>query len=123
MTGGLRVLVFYREPADDPGAVQRAYHGVSAEMAGTAGLLANQLLRDVMDPTSYLVAADWVDLAAFQAWDVSTGHRRTTPLDPYQELDPSKRLSFGIFEVVASYPAVAPALSDATSISGEAHRN
>lgn len=98
-----RVLVFYRAPDDDPQAVERVYRQVSATMQGTEGLLGNQLLKDVTDPGSYVVASDWVDMAAFSAWDKSQGHRRTTPLDPYQDSDPSRRKLFGIYEVVARF--------------------
>lgn len=98
-----RVLVFYRAPDSDPAAVERTYHEVSDTMRGTEGLVGNQLLKDITDPGSYVVASDWVDMAAFSAWDKSTGHRRTTPLDPYQDSDPSRRKHFGIYEVVASY--------------------
>jgi heme-degrading monooxygenase HmoA len=98
-----RIIVFYRAPEEDPSVVERVYHEVSAEMKDTAGLLTNVLLRDVMEPSSYVVVSEWVDLVAFGAWDKSPGHRRTTPLDPYQDLDSSHRKSFGVYEVVASY--------------------
>jgi heme-degrading monooxygenase HmoA len=98
-----RVLIFYRAPAGDPDAIERVYHQVSAQMKGTAGLVSNELLRDVMDPSSYVVAAEWADLAAFQEWDKGPGHRRTTPLDPYQDLESTNRKSFGIFETVGRY--------------------
>jgi heme-degrading monooxygenase HmoA len=100
---GARVLVFYRAPANDPAVVERIYHQVSAEMRGTPGLVGNQLIKDVTDPGSYVVASDWADMSAFAAWDKSTGHRRTTPLDPYQDADPSRRKHFGIYQVVARY--------------------
>jgi heme oxygenase (mycobilin-producing) len=100
---GARVLVFYRAPEGDPDAVERTYHAVSGEMAGTAGLLGNQLMKDVTDPGGYVVASDWVDMAAFAAWDTSVGHRRTGPLDPYQDADPARRKLFGIYEVVGRH--------------------
>lgn len=100
---GARVLVFYRAPADDPYVVERIYHQVSEQMQGTTGMLGNQLMKDITDPGSYVVASDWVDMAAFSAWDKSVGHRRTTPLDPYQDADSSRRKHFGIYEVVARY--------------------
>ena len=100
---GARVLVFYRAPDDDPLVVERIYSEVSGLMAGTPGLLGNQLMKDVTDPGGYVVASDWVDMAAFGAWDVSRGHRKTSPLDPYQDADSSKRKLFGIYEVVARF--------------------
>lgn len=100
---GARVLVFYRAPSDDPYVVERIYHEVSTEMQDTQGMLGNQLMKDVTDPGSYVVASDWADMAAFGAWDKSVGHRRTSPLDPYQDSDPSRRKHFGIYEVVARY--------------------
>lgn len=99
----LRIAVFYRAPDDDPSAVERTYHEISEKMKGTEGLLNNELLHDVMDPSSWVVLSEWVDLAAFQSWDASGDHRTTSPLDPYQDLDPAQRKSFGLFDVVASY--------------------
>lgn len=100
---GARILVFYRAPEDDPDAVERTYHSVSGEMAGTPGMLGNQLMKDITDPGGYVVASDWVDMAAFAAWDKSMSHRRTSPLDPYQDADPTRRKLFGIYEVVGRY--------------------
>ena len=100
---GARVLVFYRAPAEDPTAVERVYQEVSNHLSGTVGLLGNQLMKDLTDPGSYVVASDWVDMAAFGVWDQSTGHRKTTPLDPYQDSDPQRRKHFGVYEVVARY--------------------
>jgi heme oxygenase (mycobilin-producing) len=100
---GARILVFYRAPADDPAAVERIYHEVSTTMKDTEGMLGNQLLKDLTDPGSYVVASDWKDMTAFSAWDKSTGHRRTGPLDPFQDADPSRRKHFGIYQVVAHY--------------------
>ena len=98
-----RIFVFYRAPENDPLAVERTYHEVSGTMRGTEGLLRNELIKDVTDPGGYVVASEWVDMAAFSAWDKSSGHRRTSPLDPYQDADPSRRKHFGIYQVVARY--------------------
>jgi heme-degrading monooxygenase HmoA len=100
---GARILVFYRAPADDPTAVERIYHEVSTIMQDTEGMLGNQLLKDITDPGSYVVASDWKDMTAFSAWDKSAGHRRTTPLDPFQDADPARRKHFGIYQVVGRY--------------------
>jgi heme-degrading monooxygenase HmoA len=100
---GARVLVFYRSPEDDPEAVERVYRQVSGLMTGTDGMLGNQLMKDVTDPGGYVIASDWADMAAFSAWDKSTGHRKTSPLDPYQDSSPERRKHFGVYEVVARY--------------------
>ncbi|GAA0538042.1 hypothetical protein GCM10010172_19160 [Paractinoplanes ferrugineus] len=103
MANRLRIAVFYRAPETDPGAVERVYHEVSATMKGTAGLAGNELLHDVLDPAGYVVLSEWTDLAAFQAWDTSPGHRSTSPLDEFQDLDPARRKSFALWEVIAGY--------------------
>lgn len=100
---GARVLVFYRAPEEDPGAVERTYHAVSGEMLGTPGMLGNQLMKDLTDPGGYVVASDWLDMAAFSTWDKSVAHRRTSPLDRFQDADPGRRKLFGIYEVVGRY--------------------
>jgi heme-degrading monooxygenase HmoA len=77
-----------REPADDPGAVERAYHAISSELIGTPGLLGNRLLREPGDPTRYVVVSEWASLADHAAWE--RGHQTTTsPLRPY--VDPERR--------------------------------
>lgn len=100
---GVRVVVFYREPVGGGGVVEGVYREVSGLLAGTVGLLGNELLRDVMDPGGYAVASEWVDMAAFSAWDKSEGHVKTRALDPFQDVDASRRRHFGVYEVVARF--------------------
>ncbi|MFB9235136.1 antibiotic biosynthesis monooxygenase family protein [Plantactinospora siamensis] len=95
------MIVYASAPEGDPSAVERAYHVISGDLAGTPGLRGNQLLRSVMDPADYAVVSEWVDLAAFRSWEVGAGHRgATAPLRPHQRANPG---TFAIYEVVASY--------------------
>lgn len=100
--GRLRVLVYAAAPSDEPGAVEAAYHQISRDLAGTPGLLGNELLRATDDPTAFLVLSEWESIAAFRAWEVGAAHRGTTsPLRRYQQ--PPGRRPFGIYEVTATY--------------------
>jgi heme oxygenase (mycobilin-producing) len=101
MSRRLRVLVYVVSPADEPNAVEVAYHRISQDLAGTPGLIGNELLRSVYEPLGFLVMSEWESLAAFRAWEQSSGHRRkTAPLRPYQD----RRGTFlGIYEVTAAY--------------------
>ncbi|SDQ35906.1 antibiotic biosynthesis monooxygenase family protein [Thermostaphylospora chromogena] len=103
MSRRVRVLVYVRLPDGDPDGVTRAYHRVSRELAGTAGLLGNELLRSVHDPREFAVLSEWESMAAFRAWERTAAHRRTTaPLRPYQ--DRTRGPGFAVYAVEAAYP-------------------
>jgi heme-degrading monooxygenase HmoA len=100
--GPAHVLIYAVAPEDSPGAVAQAYHSVSQTLAGTPGLLGNQLLREVDGDGSFVVLSSWASLAAFKEWESGTGHRgATAPLRPYQ--DQRRGKPFGVYEVVAAY--------------------
>ncbi|GII95055.1 antibiotic biosynthesis monooxygenase family protein [Sinosporangium siamense] len=101
--GTARVLIYYRAPGGDSEVIEKAYHEISAEMAGTAGLLRNELIRDADEPDSFLVLSEWQDLDAFRLWERGPQHRGTTsPLRQYQDRDRGRR-HYGIYQVVAAY--------------------
>jgi heme-degrading monooxygenase HmoA len=93
----VRVLVYLAVPGERVGAVTDAYHGISAALAGTPGLLRNELLRSVRDPAAFAVLSEWEDLAAFREWENGTGHRpATAPLREYGT-------GFHVYQVTAGY--------------------
>jgi heme-degrading monooxygenase HmoA len=97
-----RVLVYATAPSDEPGAVEAAYHQISHDLAGTPGLLGNELLRAADGSPAFVVMSEWVSLAAFRAWEAGGKHRdATAPLRRYQQ--PPGRQPFGIYEVTAAY--------------------
>jgi heme oxygenase (mycobilin-producing) len=101
-TGRVRVLVWHRAPATQPAAVADAYHAISRELAGTPGLVRNELLGSVAEPDSLVVMSEWESLAAFQVWEQGFQHRKTTsPLRPYQ--DRARGRHYEVFRVVAAY--------------------
>jgi heme-degrading monooxygenase HmoA len=103
-------MVWAVAPADDPDAVERAYHAISAELLGTPGLLGNQLLREPADPARYVVVSEWAGMAEFAVWERGADHRGTTsPLRPYQ--DRNRRPA--IYEEVAAYGSAGRALGAA----------
>jgi heme-degrading monooxygenase HmoA len=75
MTARVRVLVWYRTA--EHGQISHAYRQVTAELAGTAGLLRSELLRSVDDPDSYAILSEWQSLAALRSWERGSGHRGT----------------------------------------------
>jgi heme-degrading monooxygenase HmoA len=96
----VRVLLFHE--ASDPQALTAAYHAVSAELAGTPGLLSNELLTSVHDPTWVLVMSEWTSQEAFDTWEQGAAHKgQTAPLRPFR--DTRMPRPFGIFQVNASY--------------------
>lgn len=100
--GRVRVLVYARTPAEDADAVAREYHKISKVLAGTPGLLGNELVRSVGEPGAFIVMSEWASLTAFQDWERGADHRQTTaPLRPYQDAGAGR--TFGIYEVVAAY--------------------
>ena len=102
MTGQAHVLIYAVAPEQGPGAVEEAYHRISRILAGTPGLLGNQLLREVDGDGGFVVLSRWESLAAFRDWESGAGHRdATAPLRPYQ--DRRRGRPFGVYEVVAAY--------------------
>ncbi|AWK08777.1 antibiotic biosynthesis monooxygenase [Streptomyces spongiicola] len=100
--GRVRVLLYLRASQQDVPAVEEAYHRISRDLAGTPGLLGNELLREVTDRGAYAVLSEWESMAAFRGWEAGSAHRGTTsPLRPYQ--DSERRSPFALFEVGAEY--------------------
>jgi heme-degrading monooxygenase HmoA len=100
MSSRVRVLLFHE--ASSPDGLTAAYHSVSADLAGTPGLLGNELLTAVDDPTWILVMSEWSDLAAFQKWEQGVSHKGSTaPLRQYRDTRMTR--PYGIFRVEASY--------------------
>ncbi|HEY3477982.1 MAG TPA: antibiotic biosynthesis monooxygenase family protein [Streptomyces sp.] len=102
MTGKVRVVLYLRVPETGPEAIHDAYHRISEELAGTPGMLGNELLGSVLSAEEFAVLSEWADLPAFQAWEQGPAHRgKTSPLRPYQDRDRGRH--YGIYEVVAAY--------------------
>jgi heme-degrading monooxygenase HmoA len=98
----VRVLLYLRAPDAEVPAVTDSYHRVSKELAGTPGLVGNELLRELSDPGAFAVLSEWESLAAFRAWEKGSAHRGTTsPLRPFQ--DGERRTPFALYEVDARY--------------------
>nr|AJD20006.1 monooxygenase [uncultured bacterium] len=101
MTRRVRVLVWHAD-LGAPEELLETYHQVSRKMAGTAGLLGNELLRSTTEPGTYVLISEWESLAAFRAWDVSDGHLVTVPLRRFRDPRRPGR-PFDICEVDAAY--------------------
>lgn len=100
MSGRIRVLLFHE--VTDHEALAEAYHAVSAELAGTPGLIGNELLASVHDPSWVLVMSEWKDRESFDAWEKGAAHKgQTAPLRPFR--DTRMPRPFGVFEVQAEY--------------------
>jgi heme oxygenase (mycobilin-producing) len=100
----VRVLLWHRVPPDGAASVEDAYHRVSADLSGTPGLLANELLRSTLEPGSFVVMSSWATLRAFLDWESGPTHRHTTaPLRPYR--DAARARAYDVLEQVAAYAA------------------
>jgi heme oxygenase (mycobilin-producing) len=100
LSPSVRVLVWYRQPTDEQGAVAHAYHRVSEELRGTPGLLGSELLSSAIHPGSLAVHSKWVSLEAFLAWERGPDHRQVTaPLRPYQ--DPQRAPQYDVYEIAS----------------------
>ncbi|MDH2427187.1 antibiotic biosynthesis monooxygenase [Sphaerisporangium sp. TRM90804] len=76
----VRILVWHGA-ADDRDALEETYHKVSAELAGTPGLVGNELWRSATDPATYAIMSEWRDIESFNAWADDPGqHLATAPL-------------------------------------------
>ncbi|MEU0537142.1 antibiotic biosynthesis monooxygenase family protein [Amycolatopsis tolypomycina] len=98
----VRVLLYLR--GADTAQVERAYHRISTSLAGTPGLLGNELLRSPHDPAEMAVLSEWSSLEEFGVWERGPGHRASTaPLRDHQ--DGSRARPFAIYQVVSEYRA------------------
>lgn len=98
--GGVRVLLYH--VADDAAGIEAAYHEASERLAGTPGLLGNELLRSVHAENGFVVVSSWADLAAFDAWEQGAGHKdQTAPLRPYRDLSLAR--PFAVYRVAATH--------------------
>jgi heme oxygenase (mycobilin-producing) len=73
-----RVMVFATAPEGHEATLEAAYLHISAELRGTPGLIANELLRSESDPRSFVVLSEWQTLDAYHAWEEGPVHRRLT---------------------------------------------
>jgi heme-degrading monooxygenase HmoA len=79
-----RVMVFANINEEDGEAFEAAYAEVTAKVKGTAGHIADELLRSVDDPTQYILLSEWESTDAFVAWEDRPIHKQTTtPMRPY----------------------------------------
>ncbi|MEU8530271.1 MULTISPECIES: antibiotic biosynthesis monooxygenase family protein [Streptomyces] len=100
--GRVRILLHLRAAEGEVAAVEEAYHRISKDLAGTPGLLGNELLRQITDAGAYAVLSEWESMAAFRDWEAGAAHRGTTsPLRPFQ--DGERPSPFALFEVTAAY--------------------
>ncbi|MFF0431982.1 antibiotic biosynthesis monooxygenase family protein [Streptomyces sp. NPDC004327] len=100
--GRVRVMLHLRPSPAETEAVAEAYHTISKDLAGTPGLLGNELLRTLGDEGAFAVLSEWESMAAFRDWEAGSAHRGTTsPLRPYQ--DTERPSPFALFEVLAAY--------------------
>lgn len=102
MSGRVRVLLWHRATNGDRAALEAAYHAISRDLAGTPGLLGNELLHAPDDPERLVVASEWESLDAFRNWEQGATHRSTTaPLRTFR--DTSRDRPYEILEVIATH--------------------
>lgn len=100
MSEEIRVLVYHA--TDNIRLINDAYHQVSRKMANVPGMLGNELLHSLPDPTGFVVMSRWASIEAFQQWEQGPDHLNTTALlRPFR--DPRMTTPFGIYRVTAAY--------------------
>ena len=85
-----RVMVFATIERGDEEAFETAYAQVTATVKGTAGHIADELLRrnepsdDPQGPRSYVLLSEWESKDAFLAWENGPVHtEKRNPMTPY----------------------------------------
>lgn len=97
---GVRVLVFYA--TEDVAGLETAYHEAGRLLAGTPGLLGNELLRSLHDPDGFVVASSWSSRREFDAWERGNDHKgQTGPLRRFTDTRLSR--PFGVYQVTGRY--------------------
>ncbi|GAA4608319.1 heme-degrading monooxygenase HmoA [Actinoplanes octamycinicus] len=100
MSEPVQVMVYHQ--ADDYDQVLVAYLESSRRMAGTPGLLGNELQQGVADRRSFAVVSRWSGWDEFATWERSPGHQeQTAPLRPFR--DHSRARPFEVFRVAARH--------------------
>lgn len=85
-----RVMVFANINRGDEEAFEAAYAQVTANVKGTPGHIADELLRrneppdDPGSPRSYVLLSEWESKGAFLAWENAPAHtEKRNPMTPY----------------------------------------
>ncbi|WP_229401453.1 antibiotic biosynthesis monooxygenase family protein [Micromonospora okii] len=100
-----RVVFLVRVPERRAGEFLRAYEAIRHLVAeGAPGHLMDQVCRSAADPEQWLITSEWVNLAAFEAWERSAQHRDL--VRPLRECFSSEERSLR-FLVYAQTPALA----------------
>jgi heme oxygenase (mycobilin-producing) len=94
----VRVLVWYR--AADQDQITSAYRQVTAELAGTPGLLSSELIRSAADQESYAVLSEWQSLAALRSWESGRGHAQAPAALRLLSDRDRPGGSFGVYQVI-----------------------
>jgi heme-degrading monooxygenase HmoA len=79
-----RVMVTALVAPEHAGNFERAYAQVTSQVAGVAGHLGDELLRDHEQPDRYVLLSWWESAERFLDWENAPVHRETTtPMRPY----------------------------------------
>jgi heme-degrading monooxygenase HmoA len=85
-----RVMVFAKINRGDEEAFEQAYAQVTANVKGTEGHIADELLRrnepadQAGEPRSYILLSEWESKEAFLAWENAPAHtEKRNPMTPY----------------------------------------
>jgi heme-degrading monooxygenase HmoA len=85
-----RVMVFAKINRGDEEAFEAAYAQVTSNVKGTAGHVADELLRraeppdDENGPRTYVLLSEWESMDAFLAWENAPVHtEKRNPMTPY----------------------------------------
>lgn len=96
-----RVLVFAEIKPGDEEAFEQAFSEVATRMKGAPGHVRDELLRDVRNPSAYVLLGDWTSLEEFQAWFDAPEHPdTTTPMRRYW----AGRARHSLWEVAVRVP-------------------
>jgi len=71
-----RIVFLVRVPSGRTEDFLRAYEKIRYEVAeGVPGHLVDQVCQSPADPEQWLITSEWANLADFEAWEASPGHR------------------------------------------------
>lgn len=81
----VRVMVFGKlKDGKDREAFEAMIPQVSQSIRGTDGYIRDELLRDITDPTAYIMMSEWASLEKFLRWEQAPVHKQNTnPLRAY----------------------------------------
>jgi len=90
-------MIFMKVPAERAEAFERAWHEITPQVSNWPGIIRQALLRDISDPSTFIVTSDWETREAFHQFERSPEQDVLTA--PLRQLRESAHLT--LYDLIA----------------------